>query len=81
MSRRHDEKNAPPRSRPEARKAAAEEVRPVLAHNEDIARSFDEVADIFELKDDNPFRIRAYRNAARTLRGPGNEVGDMLLQG
>jgi DNA polymerase/3'-5' exonuclease PolX len=79
MTRRHDEKNAPPRL--ETPKASNEELQPILARNEDIARSFDELADILELKDDNPFRIRAYRNAARTLRGLGNEVGDMLAQG
>jgi DNA polymerase (family 10) len=54
---------------------------PILAHNEDIARSFDEVADILELTNENPFRIRAYRNAARVLRGLGKEVGEMLQQG
>lgn len=55
--------------------------QPVLAHNEDIARVFDHVADIYELKNDNPFRIRAYRNAARVLRGLPIEVGEMLRQG
>jgi len=36
--------------------------------NPDIARAFDEVADLLEIKDENPFRIRAYRNAARAVR-------------
>ena len=81
MTRRHEEKNARPRSRADTPKASNDALQPVLARNEDVARSFDEVAEILELKDDNPFRIRAYRNAARTLRGLGNEVGDMLLQG
>ncbi len=35
--------------------------------NLDIARIFDEIADILELKGENPFRIRAYRRAARTI--------------
>ena len=35
--------------------------------NLDIARTFDEIADILELKGENPFRIRAYRRAARTI--------------
>jgi len=81
MMRRHEERPAPPRTRPEMPRAGKEERHPIIARNEDIARSFDEVADIFELKGDNPFRIRAYRNAARTLRALGSEVGDMLLQG
>src|SRR5438132_6433853 len=34
--------------------------------NPDIARVFDEVADLLEIQDANPFRVRAYRNAART---------------
>ena len=32
--------------------------------NPDIARLFDEVADLLEIKDENPFKIRAYRNCA-----------------
>src|SRR5438128_4922943 len=36
--------------------------------NPDIARLFDEVADLLEIQDANPFRVRAYRNAARTVR-------------
>ena len=35
--------------------------------NPDIARLFDEVADLLEIQDANPFRVRAYRNAARTI--------------
>jgi DNA polymerase (family X) len=36
---------------------------PVL--NSDIARSLEKLADLIELEGGNPFRIRAYRNAAR----------------
>lgn len=36
-------------------------------HNADIAAVFDEIADRLEIQGANPFRIRAYRNAARTL--------------
>jgi DNA polymerase (family 10) len=35
--------------------------------NLDMARIFDEIADILEVKGENPFRIRAYRRAARTI--------------
>ena len=35
--------------------------------NLDMARIFDEIADIFELKSENSFKIRAYRRAARTI--------------
>ena len=35
--------------------------------NRDIAAMFDEVADLLEFQDANPFRVRAYRNAARKI--------------
>ena len=37
------------------------------AHNADIARVFGEIADLLEIQQANPFRIRAYRNAARIV--------------
>jgi DNA polymerase (family 10) len=36
--------------------------------NAAIARTLEEVADILEIKNENPFRIRAYRNAVRTIQ-------------
>jgi DNA polymerase (family X) len=41
-------------------------------HNADIARVFEDIADLLEIGEGNPFRVRAYRNAART-------VGDLRL--
>ncbi|TXT35380.1 MAG: DNA polymerase beta family protein, partial [Planctomycetota bacterium] len=35
--------------------------------NVEIARIFEELADLLELDGANPFRVRAYRNAARTV--------------
>lgn len=35
--------------------------------NKDIAAAFDQIADLLEFQNANPFRVRAYRNAARTL--------------
>ncbi|MCX8005203.1 MAG: helix-hairpin-helix domain-containing protein, partial [Burkholderiaceae bacterium] len=40
--------------------------------NADIAAAFEEIADLLELQDANPFRVRAYRNAARL-------IGDLKL--
>jgi DNA polymerase (family X) len=40
--------------------------------NSDIAAAFEQVADLLELRDANPFRVRAYRNAARV-------IGDLKL--
>jgi DNA polymerase (family X) len=51
------------------------------AHNTEIANALDQVADLLELEQDNPFRIRAYRNAARVVRGLGAEVSDLLARG
>jgi DNA polymerase (family 10) len=50
-------------------------------HNEDIAAVFDEIADLLEIEGDNPFRIRAYRNGARTLRELGRDVRTLVDQG
>ena len=36
--------------------------------NAEIAAVFEQVADLLEFKDENPFRVRAYRNAARAIR-------------
>lgn len=37
-------------------------------NNVDIANAFDEIGDILEFQGANAFRVRAYRNAARTIR-------------
>ncbi len=50
-------------------------------HNEDIAAIFDEIADLLEIEGDNPFRVRAYRNGARTLRGLGRDIGALVEHG
>lgn len=50
-------------------------------HNADIVAIFEEIADLLEIDNANPFRIRAYRNAARTLQGMGKEVQEYIEQG
>jgi DNA polymerase (family 10) len=42
--------------------------------NVDIAAIFDEIADLLEFTEANPFRVRAYRNGARTLRDLHEQV-------
>src|SRR5205823_171164 len=49
--------------------------------NPDIARLFDEVADLLEIQDANPFRVRAYRNAARTIRYFPEPIADLVQAG
>ena len=50
-------------------------------HNEDVARTFDTLADMLELQQTNPFRIRAYRDASRTIRSLGTELGALIREG
>lgn len=50
-------------------------------HNDEIARIFEEMADLLEIEDANPFRVRAYRNAARMIQGLGQELQDMVARG
>lgn len=47
-------------------------------HNQDIAAVFEEMADLLDIRGDNPFRIRAYRNAARTVLELGRELREMV---
>lgn len=49
-------------------------------HNADIAAIFDEIADLLEIQEANPFRVRAYRNAARTIEGVGRDLRSLLQQ-
>jgi DNA polymerase (family 10) len=49
--------------------------------NEDFARVFEEIADLLELREDNAFRVLAYRNAARELRGTGYDIPGLLAAG
>lgn len=50
-------------------------------HNQDVAAVFDELADLLEIDDANPFRVRAYRNAAQTVRGLARDLGEMVANG
>jgi DNA polymerase (family 10) len=52
-----------------------------MIRNNEIADIFDEIADLLELQQENPFRIRAYRTAARTLRGLQREAAESLAKG
>src|SRR2546430_9078696 len=49
--------------------------------NPDIARLFDEVADLLEIQGANPFRVRAYRNAARIVRDYPEPLADVVRSG
>ena len=47
-------------------------------HNSDIEEIFNRVADLLEIKGENPFRVRAYRNAARAVAGLSHSAADMV---
>jgi DNA polymerase (family 10) len=49
--------------------------------NADVAAIFTEIADLIEISSGNPFRIRAYRNAARTVEMLGPSVQTLLEEG
>jgi len=42
--------------------------------NTQIARAFEKIANILSLKDENPFRIRAYERAAQTILALGEDL-------
>jgi DNA polymerase (family 10) len=46
--------------------------------NTEIAAILDQVADLLEFKDENPFRVRAYRNAARAIRDLAESVESIV---
>jgi DNA polymerase (family 10) len=50
-------------------------------HNADIARVFGEIADLLEIQQANPFRIRAYRNASRVVDGLQFDLAARLAEG
>lgn len=50
-------------------------------HNAEIAEIFETLADLLAVRGDNPFRIRAYRNAARTIRGNSRSMAELLAEG
>lgn len=47
-------------------------------HNSEIADIFERLADLLEIKGENVFRIRAYRNAARSVARLAKSASDMV---
>jgi DNA polymerase (family 10) len=44
--------------------------------NQEIAKIFNDIADLLEIKGENPFRIRAYRRAAQNIEGLTRDVAE-----
>jgi DNA polymerase (family 10) len=49
--------------------------------NKSIADIFTEIADILDIQGENPFRVRSYRNAARTIADMGQSVQALVKAG
>ncbi len=49
--------------------------------NSEIAEIFQQIAEILEIKGENPFKIRAYLNAAAAISGLGEKLSDMVSDG
>ncbi len=47
----------------------------------DVARTLEEIAVLLELKGENPFKIRAYENAARAIDGLSEDLGTLVDKG
>lgn len=50
-------------------------------HNAEVAAVFSKIADLLEIENANPFRVRAYRNAARLIQGLSRDLGEMVERG
>src|SRR4051812_40858139 len=46
--------------------------------NQQIAMLFEELGDLLEIQGANSFRVRAYRNAARTVENLHESIADIL---
>jgi DNA polymerase (family 10) len=50
-------------------------------HNSDVTTILNEVADLLEIDGANAFRVRAYRDAARTVDGLPRDLAEMVSEG
>lgn len=50
-------------------------------NNADVVRAMEEIADLLEIQRANSFRVRAYRNAAKTIEDLSDSVSDWITQG
>jgi DNA polymerase (family 10) len=50
----------------------------MTVQNAEIADRFEQLADLLELQGANPFRVRAYRNASRFIRGHARSLAELV---
>jgi DNA polymerase (family 10) len=48
--------------------------------NREIAQILEGIGKILEIKEENPFKVRAYQNAARAIEGLATEVGTLVRE-
>lgn len=53
----------------------------MTTHNADIVEAFNKYADLLDIEGANPFRVRAYRNAARVVSSLPRQVAEMVGEG
>jgi DNA polymerase (family 10) len=53
----------------------------VPVYNSDVSEIFRQVADLLEIEGANQYRVRAYRNAARTIGTLSEDIVDMVEEG
>jgi len=53
----------------------------VRIHNAEIANLLNRYGVLLEMQGDNPFRVRAYHNAARTIENLPRDINQMLAEG
>ncbi len=58
-----------------------EDAPPPVPDKKTAARIFREIASLLEIKGENPFKARAYENAARALEGTPLELGPLVAAG
>ena len=46
-----------------------------------VAQVLNEIAQLLELKGENPFKVRAYENAARIVEGLSDDLSDLIKSG
>jgi len=49
--------------------------------NSEVARVFQDIAVLLELKTENPFKIRAYQRVARSIKDLSMEVEQLVAEG
>ncbi|MBS3776103.1 MAG: hypothetical protein KGY70_12995, partial [Bacteroidales bacterium] len=53
----------------------------MAVHNHEIAKALKKLSDLLEIDGASSFRVRAYRNAARTINEMSQELADLVEAG